>query len=171
MSLPRVLILATALAACTPVLNWREMRTEDGVVLAMFPCRPDRHARKVALADTTANMSLLVCMAKGMTFALSSIELDDPGLVTKALADLREAMLVNLGGTRLQMTPWSLRGMAPNPLAARLSAQGHLPDGTAVWQEAAFFARGLRVYQASILSRKIDPEAAETFFEGLKLAS
>jgi hypothetical protein len=170
MSSPWVLILAIALTGCTPALNWRETRTEDRLVVAMFPCRPDRHARKVALGPTTANMSLLVCLADGMTFALSSIELDDPRLVPKALTDLREAMLINLGGTLSQMAPWSVRGMTPNALAARLSAQGRLPDGTAVQQQAAIFAHGLRVYQASILGPNIDPEAAATFFEGLKLA-
>jgi hypothetical protein len=41
----------------------------------------------------------------------------------------------------------------------------------AVHQEAAFFARGLRVYQASVISPKIDRDAAETFFAGLKLIS
>jgi len=140
-------------------------------VLAMFPCRPDRHERLIALAGTTGTMTLMVCASGGTTFALGALELADPGAATAALAGMRAAMVDNLGGALLHAAAWEIRGMAPNAQAARISAQGRLPDGTAVRQEAAFFARGLRVYQASVISPKIDRDAAETFFAGLKLIS
>jgi len=163
------LALACALPACTPEMNWREVRADDGNASVMLPCRPDRHRRDVALAGTTVKMDLLVCTAGGATFALSSLALADPSEVTAALVALRAAMLDNLGGSVLRSTSWALAGMTPNAQAARVEASGRLPDGTAVRQEAAFFARGLHIYQASIIGPHVEPEAAENFFGGLRL--
>jgi hypothetical protein len=61
--------------------------------------------------------------------------------------------------------------MTPHPLAARLSLEGRGTDGAAVHEQAVFFARGLRVYQATVVGPVLDAEAADTFFSGLKLAS
>lgn len=165
-----ILLIMFGLAGCTPALNWREARTEDGNLVAMFPCRPDRHERVVSLRETTASMRLLVCAAEGTTFALGWLEVAGPGTVTATLETLRAAMVGNLGGTQVHVAPWALSGMTANALAARLSVQGRMPDGKAVVQEAAFFARGSRVYQASVISPRIDRDAAEMFFSGLKLA-
>jgi len=60
-------------------------------------------------------------------------------------------------------------GMTPNPRAARLSVAGRLANGAPAVEEAAFFVRGLRVYQASMVGTKLAPEATDTFFAGLRL--
>ena len=48
---------------------------------------------------------------------------------------------------------------------------GRRPDGSSVRQQAAFFAHGLRIYQASVLGSELPAEATETFFLGLKLVA
>ena len=39
-----------ALTACSPALDWRQVRPDDAGVEAMFPCKPLSHARTVPLA-------------------------------------------------------------------------------------------------------------------------
>jgi hypothetical protein len=58
--------------------------------------------------------------------------------------------------------------MTASDQAARLFISGHLPDGAAVQEYAAFFTRGLRVYEAAVIGAKPEPTAVETFFEGLR---
>jgi hypothetical protein len=58
--------------------------------------------------------------------------------------------------------------MTPNPQALRLTVDGWWPDGTALREEAAFFSRGLRVYQATVFGAKPAPQATEEFFAGLR---
>jgi hypothetical protein len=56
-------------------------------------------------------------------------------------------------------------------MSARLDLAGRRPDGAAVRQQAVFFAKGLRVYQASVVGETLSGEAVDTFFAGLKLPS
>ena len=49
--------------------------------------------------------------------------------------------------------------MTPNPAAIRLRVEGRLPDGKAVQEQAVFFVRGLRVYQASVIGSMPGTEA------------
>ena len=58
--------------------------------------------------------------------------------------------------------------MTPNPEALRLAVAGRFPDGAALREEAAFFSRGLRVYQATVVGARPAPQAVESFFSGLR---
>ena len=116
-------------------------------------------------------MEMLVCAAGGATFALSSLILADPLAVTAAVAALRAAALANIAGTQLTSSPAQVSGMTANSQAGRLSMSGRLPDGLAVQAQAAFFVKGLRVFQASVIGAKLVPEMTDTFFSGLKLPS
>jgi hypothetical protein len=170
-SLVALALLANALFACSPVLDWREFEPEGSGLIVTFPCRPDRHARDVVVAGVKTRMNMLVCAAGDATYALSFIDVAEPSGVTAALADLRAVAAGNLGA--VDATPGSLQvpGMTPNTQAARLHLAGLRPDGTALQQQAAFFAKGLRVYQASVLGATLPAEAYDTFFAGLRLAS
>jgi hypothetical protein len=164
--------LAALLAAgCSPNMDWRETRPEGAGVVAQFPCRPDRHARQVVVAGTAARMEMLVCSASGVTFAVSFLDVADPAQVASVLAELRTTALSNIGGKQLDSQPAKVSGMTPNPQAARVSMTGRLPDGAAVEEQAAFFVKGLRVYQAHAIGASLAPEVAAVFFDGLKLPS
>jgi hypothetical protein len=168
----RALPVALACAsvwACTPALDWRETQPEGAGIVVMFPCRPDRHARAVLVAGAKVRMEMWVCAAGGATYALSFVDAVNPAGVAPALSDLRALAVRNLGGVEPRWFDLHVRGMTPNPQATRLSLAGRLPDGAPVLQEAAFFARGLRVYQASVVGAKLVPEATQTFFAGLRL--
>ncbi len=164
-------LVACSLVACSPALDWRDVQPTDSGAAALVPCKPDRFARMVTLAGTTVQMVLASCSAAGTTYALSHAELDDPAKVAAALSELRAAAARNIGGAPHDARPFTVSGMTPNPLAERLAIEGRRADGHAVHEQAAFFARGMRVYQATVVGERIDPEAADTFFAGLKLPS
>jgi hypothetical protein len=65
----------------------------------------------------------------------------------------------------------ALAGTTPNPQAARVHIVGKRPDGRRVVADAAFFVKGLTLYQATVLGSGDGPgrEAIETFFGAIRL--
>jgi hypothetical protein len=163
--------LAIALAACTPTLNWREIQPEGSELFAMFPCKPERFARAVSLAGARVEMRMSSCVVDGVTYAVAHASVAEPAKVVAAMTELRAAITVNIAGSATELGAVSVPGMTPNPLAQRIALKGRGTDGSALQEQAVFFVKGLRVYQASIVGPKIDPEAADTFIAGLRIAS
>jgi hypothetical protein len=164
-----IVLLVWGLAACSPELDWREVKADGAALTALFPCRPEHRTRTVALAGAVARMEMVSCAAAGSTFAVSYADLPEPAAVGNALESLRSLAVVNLGAATPASLPFAVRGMTPNPRAARLRVDGRLPDGSAVQEHAVFFARGLRVYQASVIGAAPSSEAVESFIVGLRL--
>ncbi|MCR5885178.1 hypothetical protein LRS03_20860 [Rhizobacter sp. J219] len=157
------------LLGCAPSLDWREIKPDDSDAIAMFPCKPTTDARMVSLAGARVRMVLVACRAGDATWALAFADMADPAKVTQALQDLRSANASNLKGTPTVIGEMRLAGMSPNPQAERVRVQGRLPAGDEVVLESGFFARGTRVYQATVMGKAVDAEALATFFDGLKL--
>ena len=84
-------------------------------------------------------------------------------------SEWRAAALTNLGGASSTALPMQIGGATPHAQAAMLVLRGRRPDGSAVAQQAAFFAKGLRVYQASVIGSELPAEATDTFFAGLRV--
>lgn len=160
-----------SLCACSPSLDWREVRPEDSGAVALFPCKPSTDARMVTLAGARVRMVLAACKAADATWALAYADVADPARVSPALEALRAASRSNLGGTATVLGPMKVEGMTPNPQAERVRVRGKLPAGEAVMLESGFFARGTRVYQSTVMGKAPDPEAVATFFDSLKLPS
>lgn len=168
---PLVLLLAClTVAACTPSHEWRELRPEGSSLVAQFPCKPDRHQREVRLAGRMVRMDMLVCADRGTTFALAFADMGDPALVTPALDELRQAASGNLKAQTVHEAPLAVPGMTPNPRAARLGFEGPRPDGAVLQEQAAFFAYGLRVYQATALASRLPETEVDRFLAGLRVA-
>lgn len=157
------------LAACSPALDWRQLRPEGLGIEVTFPCRPASHARRVQLAGQPVSMVLHACSIDGMTFGLASAELPDVRQVDAALMELADAAVRNLSATLDTEDAADVAGMTPSARARRVRLSGRLPDGRSVVEHAAFFARGARVYQATLLGNGLPPEAVEVFFGGLKV--
>ncbi|HEX7439859.1 MAG TPA: hypothetical protein VF319_07150 [Caldimonas sp.] len=167
----RIAPLLVVLLACSPALDWRDVRVDGAGLAGLFPCRPERRARSVPVAGANVRMEMVACAAGGSTFAASFVDLEDPATVTAALEALRGTAVANLGAVAPRQLPFALGGMTPNAASARLVIAGRLPDGTPVQEHAAFFVRGLRVYQASVIGREPSRDAVEAFLGGLKFAS
>jgi hypothetical protein len=162
-----VIAAVFGLAACSPALNWREVRPEGTGLQAMFPCKPQRLARSVPLAGAPVQMRLASCVADGAIYALGYASVDDVTRIAPALAQLRDAAADNIGATVSTPAPFSVSGMTPNALAQRWSLQGRSADEKAVQEEMALFTKGTMVFQATLIGPKIDGAAASDFFDGL----
>lgn len=169
--IPLATMLAAALSGCAPTFDWREFQAEGSGIVATFPCKPDRHSRSVTLAAQAVRMEMLVCSAGDVTFALSFADLSEPGQVGATLAELQALAASNLGAARADRIDAAVPGMTPSPKAARLRLEAMQANGASLQEQATFFAKGLRVYQATVLGKKVPAEAADTFFAGLRLPS
>ena len=169
-SVVRLAALAAGLwvTACSPALDWRQVRPEGAAVVALFPCKPERRTRQVVLADQPVALQVLGCTASGTTWGLSSADLGDAARIDAALRALRQARSRNLDGRETAAQPLRLDGMSPNAQAVRIRVAGRRPDGSAVTEESALFARGTRVFHAAALGGNPSSEALETFFGNLK---
>jgi hypothetical protein len=167
MRLPH-LIVAGSLAACSPPLDWREVRPHGTGALLLFPCKPAEDARKVSLAGIDVEMTLLACEADGATWALAHADLGDPARVARALGELTDAAARNIAASRAASAPAAIPGMTPNPRASRLRAEGTRPNGAAIYSDTTVFARGTRVYQATVLSTAPHDAATAKFAASIR---
>lgn len=161
--------LASALWACTPALNWRETHPPGSGVSALFPCKPDHHTRRVTLVGTELAMQLSSCTAADSVYALSHIDVGQAEQVTPVLQALREAAAGNIGGPTAVQGTQPVPGMTPHPLAQRLGWRGTRADGSTIEAQAAFFTQGTQVYQATVVGKRLDADAVDTYFAALKL--
>ncbi|MEO8312622.1 MAG: hypothetical protein ABI520_15750 [Caldimonas sp.] len=160
-----------AALACAPVFDWRQARPEGTEIELMFPCRPGKQERMVRIGAAVLPMQLHSCNAGGATFALAVTEVADPARVTPLLAELRAQAAANLAGTTREQGAFAPPGATPNVQSARVVVTGERPDGRRVVAEAAFFVKGLRLYQATVLGADdaSGREAVDTFFGAIRL--
>jgi hypothetical protein len=165
------LAVVLGIAACTPALNWRETRPEGSGAALLFPCRPEHQSRNVRVGAALLPMQLHACSAAGAIFSLAVLEVPDPAQVTADLAALRAQSLANLRGTPTADAASVPAGATPNEQSGRVRILGQRPDGSRVVADAAFFVKGLRLYQATILGTDDAPgrEAVDTFFGAIRL--
>lgn len=156
-------------SACAPALNWREVRSEGGLVVALLPCKPDRLSRSLEMGGVRVPVEVLACSAEGSTWALTSADVGDAARVEPALIQLRQARSANLGGREVSVAPAGVPGMTPSPGAVRLRVIGVRPDGQAVAEDSVLFAAGTRVVHAAVLGGAPDGDALSSFFSALKI--
>ena len=159
------------LAACSPALNWREVRPEGTRLNLLLPCKPDKAQKVVPLGGRPTPLSMLGCDADGATFAVAIADVGDPSQAASVLALWQDLALANMkaGPASRQPLPLKVPGASPGAPVARLQAQGQRADGTAVSTQAAYFAQGSQLFQVVMYAPRIVPEVAETFFSSLKL--
>jgi hypothetical protein len=163
------LAIACAVAACSPTFDWREVRTAQGGLAAMLPCKPEQGSRTVPMAGRDVNLQALSCSAGGATFALLAADTEDASRAGEVLAQWKTATLANLHSPSAQETAFQPPGARRVPQSLQVVASGQRADGSKVESHAAYFARGSYVFQAVIYADQIKSEAAEPFFSGLKL--
>jgi hypothetical protein len=154
------------LGGCAPTLNWREVVLRDGAK-ASFPCRPLSDERTLMLAGRSVAMRLQVCEAGDALWAVSSAGVADARQAAQALAELQQALAINLGGTARVVAP-AYEGTQP----ARVAVEGHHPDGRPLQARAVFVSRGRNVFQFVVVPRAGAPApdagAQDQFFDSLR---
>lgn len=163
-------VVIFGLAACSPTLDWRELRLAGSGAQLMFPCKPSSQTRPLELGGVRVPLTLHACSAGGATYALAVGDVGDAGRIAAALTQLGDAATRNLGGDAQALPLPHVAGATPQPQSRRLLVRGHLPDGSAVQQQLAVFSRGTRIYQASVLGASLDGEGVETFLGSIRLS-
>jgi hypothetical protein len=164
------------IAACTPTLNWREVRLESAdarTLKAQLPCKPDAATRQQQLGDFQVQLSMMGCVANEITFTLSRIPLKDPLMASQVLAAWQAAAVRNLRAKPASsVLPIAVSGAGTWPPAARMTLIGATAHGDIAWF-AAQTPTGLTLYQAAMYvnasAKQPDTEAVATFFESLQL--
>lgn len=164
-----LLSLSLLLGACSPALNWREVRPAGGELKAMLPCKPDQGSRRQSLAGREIELHMLGCEAGGALYALSVADLADGGQALAVQVQWQASLLGNMQASTSASGSWALKGASAALEPVRLNAQGLRSDGRPVQAQAVWFARGTRVYHAAVYAERISAEMSEPFFGGLEL--
>ena len=158
------------LSACSPTLNWREVRPEGSSLVALFPCKPSQSERQIRLDGLELSLRLTSCEAGDRVFAVTHAHAPIGISGTTLLRALRLAAARSVGSATMKEATLAVSGMSPDPLAGRFHWVGQREDGGVLDIESAFFAAGQDAYQASIVGRSSELEASEMFFSSLGLA-
>lgn len=182
MRLALCLLALAWLNACSPTLNWREVRPEGTALRLLLPCKPDKAEKAVPLGGQNTRLRMQGCQADGATFAIAVARLEkpvekpvekpaaDPALI---LAQWQSLALSNMGAPPVPASavPLKIQGLQ-NPSAGlvaplRIRTTGKRADGTTVVGEMVFFADGGEVFQAVVYGSVISSEMGDTFFGSL----
>lgn len=164
-----LLLLSLALLACSPSLNWREVRLGGGELKAVLPCKPDQATRRQSLAGYDVDLSMMGCEAGGGLYAISVIELGSLAQAHPIQAQWQTHLLATLQAQGAQRETYVIRGANAQPEALRLQAVGRSPEGRALTVQAVWFTRGQRLYHAALYAERLTPEMSEPFFGGMEL--
>jgi hypothetical protein len=159
------------MSACTPMLNWREVRfvAVDGSTLkAELPCKPDAATRKQQLGGVQVDLSMMGCVVNDSTFILSRIPVFDPLTAPKILAAWQAAVEANVQASPSPQTAVTVPGAGAWPPAARVTLIGATTQVQIIWF-ANQTSAGITLYQAALYGKQSSNEAATTFFESLQL--
>ena len=160
-------LLVLALVACSPSLNWREVRGSDAPYVVLLPAKPTSFARPVDLGGIKVEMSMTAAEVDDVNFAVASAKISDPAQRQAALAAMQAAMLRNIGSGQHSEKAVMLKGGVP---ATEVVASGKA-GATSLVLHARFAVHGERVYQAIALgpAAKLSDEAADTFLSSFVL--
>jgi len=171
----------TALTACNPTFNWRDVRIADTRLAVLLPCKPDNAVRPVdlgtKLGTAHVDLHLQACEAGAATFAIAYMNAPDdaPALASGAIPmpvlmnTWQDASLATLHATASKIFPVRVAGALEQPSPQKVIAFGQRADGGHLESQAVYFVQGHQLFQAVILADHINPDVAETFFSSLKL--
>lgn len=156
-------VLALFLWACTPTLNWREVRLSR--LSAWLPCKPDTAQRGVSLAGHVLELNMAGCETAGALFAVSQMRLADTRLAPEVVSAWRTSALANMRGSAVTVQPLRLGANGPyGPGSVFLHAQGQRSDGQALQARLAWFVDGAEVYHIAVYAPQVTLEMSDTLF-------
>lgn len=162
------LLAALALPACTPALDWRTVALPDSDLVAQLPCRPGRFQRDLLVAGRPLELFMLSCEAGGATYGVATADVRDVTHVDAVLGALAEAASSAIHARGGDVRPFEPSGATPFRNSVSTHFQGNRPDGTAVEESFLVFARGARVYEATVIGSRLPDSATRPFEDGLR---
>lgn len=173
--------LILCMTACSPRLDWRELKSPDGYTV-MLPGRAQVVARDIDFEGHKLAVSMTSTGVGATMFAVGAVTLppglaDDAAARERVIAYFRDGLLKNIGATvtEAEIARLSRAPAAPQQLRAAqgLQARGHAGrDGAAARLAARWFIVDDRLYQLTALGgdEAIEPEALATFFDSFSPA-
>lgn len=170
-----IIVLAAALQACSPALNWREVRFEgSGPLRMLLPCKPDRAERPLTMAGHAVALQMIGCDADGATFAVSQVHAADGAAARILLDGWKAAVLAHVRAEAVQTRAWDAPGNWAGGRGQRVHATAHDATGQPLVLEAVWFgvprAEGVDLFHAVMFSPRSRTETADTFFAGMATA-
>lgn len=171
--LAQVVLGVAALAACSPVYDWREMSL-DGDLVIWLPCKAQAVNRDVPLLGQRWPMTVRACEAGGQRWAVSQVGGVAAGQGEAVQQALDVALAANLAAPLPRAQVPVSSGLTSAQGLRSLELRGRRPDGVEVVVSLWSFTRGSQVVQASVMrgaAEAADPAAGDarrTFFEALR---
>ena len=169
------LTFALTLSACSPNQNWRDVSLDGTALKAQLPCKPDRTTRRVPLGGLPVDLQVVGCESGSAMVAVMTALLPAGADANAVLLGWQKATLDN---ARVQQPlpssqpAWHRPGQLPLSASVRLQAPGLRANGEPVRMDAVWGAvaegERVRVVHAVVYDAKIQPEMANTLFDGIK---
>jgi hypothetical protein len=166
-------VCALGCAACTPSLNWREVRFDDGGIELLLPCKPDKAQRQIALENNGQAVSALLtlqgCEASDLQFTWGQISIPPSMDAKRVMAAWRLASLSALGvePQEASVQNESVGALQKGVIGLRTQVQTHQHDSQLLWFANAGYVYQLAVYGAP-KDKSLD-DVAHVYFSGVKL--
>lgn len=161
------LVLAFALAACSPDYNWRQVQVADGLVTAFFPDKPRTETRNLDYAGQQVAFSLTSVAVNDALFAVGYAALPasmdaDPA----ARAEFAKAVIDSMYRSVGAQAPATLPASGEIFVIEGTAAGNTLRMSAAVWLTDRGLVEGVVTAQAQAY-----PQAqAEEFLRGIRTA-
>jgi hypothetical protein len=162
-------LVASCIAACTPALDWRELLVPGAPIRLAFPCKPQTHVRRVVLEGVDTEVTMSVCDAQDMSWALTVVNVGDPRRVAAVMQALRTSAAANLNTSLTSAVEWQVPGATPNALSGQMQLSGKKPDGKVVHESMGLFVSGLQVGMLAVLGPAPTQEPAQPFFASARV--
>ena len=166
------------ITACSPKLDWREVRDADAGFSIMMPARPTVANRVINLNGAQVNMRMSAAEVDGLTFAVGSAYMPDAPTAQASLGPMKTALIRNIQGSIIEENtltmPYGPGGNKGTLAVFHLHAKGATSaalNGQARILQARFFAVGNRVSQVIVTGpeEKMTSDVTNLYFSSLQL--
>ncbi len=164
-------LLVLLLTACSPTLDWREVRPVGSGAVLLMPCKPTSQERRLALDGYPALLTMYACTAGDQTWSVAYADVGQPARLAGVLQSLVTAAGANISARSGQSLALKVNGATPNVASQRVLLQGRLPDGKALQMQVAVFAHGTKAFQAIALGNTLSAEGVDTFMGSIRFAN
>lgn len=165
-------VMMLNLSACSPQLDWREVRSANPAFVVVLPAKPATFSRTVNLDGQQVMMTMTAAEVDHVTYAVGTAALPDAEKARNALDSMRIALVKNIGGViKLEKRTDDKTAQTTSLEIEALGPPSADSGGQAIKLFARFVAKDKQVYQVLILGRAnvISGDAVDTFFTSFKL--